>query len=210
MVAAGGDEATTGPTKASAVRDRILRGARSELASHGLSVRVEAVARAAGVSRRTVFRYFPSRESLVVAALEESMRSYGDHLPRPGPDDTLERWLDAALVTVHSMNAQHGRVYFELASMPTFAGDLGQIARARRGARRELVARFSATAWELAGGAGAPPRWIQDTVAVLLSSFATEALGPDFGRSPRQIGTALAHALAHATRGAVAERSTAG
>jgi len=192
------------------LRARILRGARTELAARGLSVRVEDVAVAAGVGRRTVFRYFPTREALLAAALEDSMRSYGEHVPRPLAGQSLEDWLAAAVVAVHRMNAQHGRVYFELASGAALDGELAEIARVRRIARRRLVERFTATAWGLAGGSGAPPRWVHDTVAVLLSAFATEALGPDFGRTADQIGASLTPALMHALRGAVADRHDAG
>ena len=188
-----------------AVRERIVRGARAELAERGLAVRVEDVAVAAGVSRRTVFRYFETRESLLAAALQDSMRSYGDRVPRPEPDVELEEWLRAALVAVHRMNAQHGRVYFELASGADFDGPLRDIARARRAARAELVHRFTATAWRLAGGPGDPPRWLHDTVAVSLSAFATEALGPDVGRSAEEVGESMALSLTHAVRGAVAQ-----
>ena len=169
-----------------AVRERIVRGARAELAARGLAVR-------------------ETRESLLAAALWDSMRSYGDHVPRPGPDVELEEWLRPALVAVHHMNAQHGRVYFELASGAEMHGQLGDIARARRAARAELVDRFTDTAWRLAAGAADPPRWFHDAVAVCLSAFATEALGPDFGRSPAEVGEAMALSLAYAVRGAVAE-----
>lgn len=191
------------------MRARILRGARTELAARGLSVRVEDVAAAAGVSRRTVFRYFPTREALLAAALAESMRSYGEHVPRPQPGQPLERWLAEAVAAVHRMNAQHGRVYFELASGPAFDGELAEIAQVRRNARHQLIERFTATAWDLAGGVGAPPLWVHDTVAVLLSAFATEALGPDFGRTADQIGASLTPALMHALRGAVADQHDA-
>jgi AcrR family transcriptional regulator len=197
----------TGPVDdpRAAARERIVRGARAGLAERGLAVRVEDVAAAAGVSRRTVFRYFETRESLLVAALQDSMRSYGDHVPRPAPDAELEEWLRAALVAVHRMNAQHGRVYFELASGVELHGELGDLARARRAARGQLVHRFTDTAWRLAGGTSDPPPWLHDAVAVSLSAFATEALGPDFGRAPQEVGESLAPALAHAVRGAVAE-----
>jgi AcrR family transcriptional regulator len=188
-----------------AVRGRIVRRARAELAARGLAVRVEDVAAAARVSRRTVFRYFETRESLLATALEDSRRSDGDHVPRPEPDVELEAWLRIALVAVHPVNAQRGRVVFELASGAETHGELGDIARARRAARAELVRRFTDTARRLAGGAADPPRWLDDAVAVSLSAFASEALGPDFGRSPREVGESLAPALAHAVRGAVAE-----
>lgn len=187
----------------SQVRARILRGAREQLAAHGLSVRVEDVAVAAGVSRRTVFRYFDTRGSLLASALSESMRSYGDHVPRPREGDRLEHWLQDALVAVHRMNAQHGRVYFELASNTDLDGELRAIAEERRAARAQFVTGFTKAAWRRGGGHGKAPVWLHDTVAVLLSTFATEALGPDFGRSPEQVGTRLAQALAHAVRGAV-------
>ena len=188
------------------VRARILRGARAELAARGLAVRVEDVAGAAGVSRRTVFRYFPTREALLAAALQDSMRSYGEHVPLPQASQTLEQWLASAAVAVHRMNAQHGRVYFELASGAAFDGELADVAQVRRVARRHLVERLTVTAWDLAGGSGTPPRWIHDTVAVLLSAFATEALGPDFERSADEIAASLTPALVHAVRGAVADR----
>ncbi|MDE0803929.1 MAG: TetR/AcrR family transcriptional regulator [Acidimicrobiales bacterium] len=207
---------TTGPVDVelsddprAAVRERIVRGARVELTRRGLAVRVEDVAAAAGVSRRTVFRYFETRDSLVAAALEDSMRSYGDRVPRPEPDVELDEWLRTALVAIHHMNAQHGRVYFELASGADLDGPLGDIARRRRAARAELVHRFTATAWRLTGADDDPPRWLVDTVAVLLSAFATEALVPDFGRTPDEVGTSMAIALAHAVRGAADEQRAA-
>lgn len=193
-----------------AVRERIVRGARVELARRGLAVRIEDVADAAGVSRRTVFRYFETRDALLTAALDDSMRSYGDHVPRPEPDVDLDGWLRTALVAIHRMNAQHGRVYFELASGADLDGPLGDIARRRRAARAELVHRFTATAWRVIGADDDPPLWLVDTVAVLLSAFATEALVPDFGRTPDQVGTSMAIALAHAVRGAAEEQRRAG
>lgn len=134
------------------------------------------------------------------------MRSYGEHVPRPHAGQSLEQWLTAAVVAMHRMNAQHGRVYFELASGAAFDGELAEVARVRRTARREFVEWLTATAWSLAGGSGSPPRWIHDTVAVLLSAFATEALGPDFDRTADEIGASLTPALLHALRGAVADQ----
>src|SRR5581483_1065280 len=105
-------------------RDRILRAARLVMAERGLATRVDDVAVAAGVGRRTVFRYFESRDALLAAALTDSMRSYGDHIPRPEPERPLEDWLDDALVAIHRMNARHGRVYWELAFARELEGEL--------------------------------------------------------------------------------------
>ncbi len=196
-----------GPTSArdrtQATHDRILRAARVVLAERGLAVRVEDVAAAAGLSRRTVFRHFATRDALLAAALRDSMRSYGDHLPRYEPGSPLGTWLHEAFVAAHEMNARHGRVYFELALAPDPDGPLGEVAVLRRAARAELVQRFSDRAWTAAGGAGSPPEWVVDTVAVLLSAFATEALVGDFSRTPAHAGHVAARALEHALTAAV-------
>jgi AcrR family transcriptional regulator len=180
------------------VSEQILRAARVALAERGLAVRVEDVADAAGISRRTVFRHFATREELLAAALRDSMRSYGDHLPRYEPGRPLAEWLDEAFVVAHEMNARHGRVYFELALATELEGPLAEVAELRRSARAELVRRFSNAAWSASGAGGRPPVWLVDTVAILLSAFATEALVGDFGRTPAQAGHVAARALEHA------------
>jgi AcrR family transcriptional regulator len=179
-------------------RERILRAARVVLAERGLSVRVEDVARAAGISRRTVFRHFETREALLAAALRDSMRSYGDRIPRYEAGRPLGEWLHDAFVVAHEMNARHGRVYFELALATELEGPLAEVAALRRAARAELVQRFSDAAWKASGARGRPPSWLVDTVAILLSAFATEALVGDFGRTPAEAGHVAALALEHA------------
>lgn len=187
-------------------RDRILRAARAVLAERGLATRVEDVAAVAGVGRRTVFRHFESRDALLAAALTDSMRSYGDHIPRFDGGD-VAAWLEAAFVAVHRMNARHGRVYWELAFARDLPGELADIADTRKGARRELVRQFAGVAWDAAGGAGRPPAWLADVLAVQLSAFATESLMGDFGRSPDQIGRTAARAVHAALQAALVEQS---
>jgi AcrR family transcriptional regulator len=184
--------------KPRAAADRILRAARLVLAQRGLSVRVEDVAEAAGVSRRTVFRHFQSREALLAAALRDSMRSYGDRIPRYEDGRPLAEWLHEAFVVAHEMNARHGRVYFELALATELTGPLAEVAALRRAGRAELVKRFSETAWRASGASGSPPGWVVDAVAILLSAYATEALVGDFGRSPAEAGHVAAEALERA------------
>jgi len=190
-------------------RDRILRAARLVMAERGLATRVDDVAVAAGVGRRTVFRYFESRDALLAAALTDSMRSYGDHIPRPEPERPLEDWLDDALVAIHRMNARHGRVYWELAFARELEGELADVAETRRAARRALVRQFTQAAWRAAGGQGRTPVWLADTVAIHLSAFATEALLGDFGRSPEEVGRVTARALRAVMAAAVAETAGA-
>jgi AcrR family transcriptional regulator len=187
-------------------RSRILRAARQVLAERGLATRVDDVAAAAGVGRRTVFRHFETRDALLAAAVTDGMRSYGDHIPRPATGAALEEWLEEALVAVHGMNARHGRIYWELAFAPDLHGELADVAETRRQARRQLVRRFTDWAWTAGGGGGRPPVWLLDAFAVHLSAFATQALIGDFGRRPEEIGRSAARALSAAVRQAVAER----
>ena len=106
--------------------------------------------------------------------------------------------LDAPLVVLYAAN-------YPGMTIEPGPGLLERDPRALEAARSELVHRFTDTAWGLAGGTADPPRWLHDAVAVSLSAFATEALGPDFGRSPEEVGESMARSLAHAVRGAVTE-----
>ena len=50
-------------------RQRILRAAGAALAARGLAATVDDVAEAAGISRRTIFRHFATRDALFVAVI---------------------------------------------------------------------------------------------------------------------------------------------
>jgi AcrR family transcriptional regulator len=195
-----------------ATRQRILRAARAVLADRGLATTVDAVAEAAGVSRRTVFRAFATRDRLIAEAVRDGIRSYAEHLPpSPPPEADLDRWLAAAMRAVHSLNARHGRIYWELAGLGAeLPGEIAAAAEERRQARRELVAAFTALLWAAAGGTADPPRWLADACAVQLSAFSTRALTGDFERSPEEVADACARTLAAAARAAVAAPATAG
>jgi len=188
------------------VRQRVLRAARHVLATRGLDARVEDVADAAGLSRRTVFRYFPNRDGLLAAAVLDGIRSYGEHVPRPQEGRSLDEWLIDALRAVHGMNTRNGRGYWELALRRHLPGELAAAASARREAARRFVSTFSSAAWRRAGGSGRPPRWLVDTFAVHLSGFGTQTLVGDLGRTPEEASAVSAKALRAALDAALAER----
>src|SRR5437868_2458492 len=69
-------------------REHLLQAAR-ELIESGDMPRVEDVAEAAGISRTTAYRYFPSQATLLAAAFPETAAA--SLLPEPAPHDVGER-----------------------------------------------------------------------------------------------------------------------
>lgn len=192
-------------------RHRILGAARAVIAVRGLHTRIEDVAEAAAVSRRTVFRYFPTRTALLVAALRDSIERYVAHMPEMDVESVkgdVEQWLSSALIEVHALNARSGRVYLQLALESEMEPELAEVEEERRHLRVAIVEKFTATAFQAAGGVGAPPQWLADAFAVHLSPFATEALATVFDRTPEESGQSAADVLSAAVRFA-ADRSVA-
>jgi AcrR family transcriptional regulator len=54
-------------------RDRIVEAARTAIASEGIDVSVEEIARRAGVGVATLYRRFPTKEELIDAVLEDAL-----------------------------------------------------------------------------------------------------------------------------------------
>lgn len=206
------DPSPGGTTLAEEQRDlaraRIVRAARRVLAERGLATTVDDVARAAGVSRRTVFRHFATRENLFAVAIRDGLRTYGAHLPPRAPGDDLDAWLLEVLLAAHRLNAGNGRIYWELSVLePQLTGELAAAAAERREARKQWVAGVTRSAWQARGGRGTPPAWLADTVAVHLSGFTTQSLAVDFDRSPDEVARVSARALGAALDAALAERA---
>jgi AcrR family transcriptional regulator len=68
--------ATERPQRADARRnrERILEAARGECAKHGANVQMDDIARGAGVGVGTVYRHFPTKETLIDALVAEKYR----------------------------------------------------------------------------------------------------------------------------------------
>jgi AcrR family transcriptional regulator len=188
-------------------RARIVRAARHVLADRGLSTTVDDVAAAAGVSRRTIFRHFATRENLFAVAIRDGLRTYGEHLP-PAPDDDLDGWLYDVLTAAHRLNAGNGRIYWELSVLePELTGELAAAAAERREARKHWAAGVTKVLWRARGGRGNPPAWLTDAVAVHLSGFTTQSLAVDFDRTPDDVARVSARVIDAALATALAERS---
>ena len=105
MTAETADAAPAAPSVRPDLRERRRRETRAEISAVALGLveargyaptTVEDIARAAGVSPRTFFRYFPSKEAAVLAPDEEAEAALADGLARPRPGCSLLERVEAA------------------------------------------------------------------------------------------------------------------
>jgi AcrR family transcriptional regulator len=194
-------EETIAPSLGEAQRDlaraRILRAAGEVLATRGLTATMDDVAEVAGVNRRTVFRHFATRDGLFAQAILAGVARYGQQLPNPPDDGELSAWLRELLLVTHRLNADNGRVFWEIAALPTddLSPELAAAAQESRKARNSFAVKVTARLWQANGGSGKPPRWLVDAVAVQLSGFTTQSLSGDLGRSPAEVAEVAARVI---------------
>lgn len=176
---------------------RILRAAGAVLAARGLAATVDDVAEAAGVSRRTIFRHFATRDALFVTVIRAGVRRYAEQIPAPPPDDDLRAWLADLLVVTHRLNARNGRVFWDLVGVQDagLSADLAVVSAECRDSRNRFAATVTDLMWRTRGGAGQPPRWLVDAVAVQLSGFTTQSLAGDLDRTPEEVARVSAEVI---------------
>ena len=86
-----------------ALRNRamIIEVARHQFAEHGIGTSLETSAKDAGVGPGTLYRHFPTRESLLTAALdeggEELLARHAQIVLIADPDEALRQWMRAPL-----------------------------------------------------------------------------------------------------------------
>jgi AcrR family transcriptional regulator len=108
----------TGTPEAEGLRERKKRLMRQQLSDTATqmfmergfdAVRVSEIAEACGVSEKTVFNYFPTKESLILDRLESTMASLRAGLAEPGvsPTEAALRILDRELGAMTSWLAAH-------------------------------------------------------------------------------------------------------
>ena len=185
---------------------RIMRAAGSVLAARGLAATVDEVAEAAGVSRRTIFRHFATRDALFVTVIRAGIRRYAEQLPVASPGDDLRDWLADALAVTHRLNARNGRVFWDLVGLQVadLSPDLALVAAECRDSRNRFAASVTELLWRARAGSGEPPRWLVDAVAVQLSGFTTQSLAGDLGRSPEEVARVSAQVIDAALAAAIA------
>ena len=185
---------------------RILRAAGSALAARGLAATVDDVAEAAGVSRRTIFRHFATRDALFVTVIRAGIRRYAEQIPAPPAGGDLRGWLAELLMVTHRLNARNGRVFWDLVGVRAadLSADLAIVAAECRDSRNRFAASVTGLMWQARGGPGQPPRWLADAVAVQLSGFTTQSLAGDLGRTPEQVAHVSAQVIEAALASALA------
>ena len=139
------------------------------------------IAEEAGVSRRTLFRHFESRERLIADSLEASIQLYGELLP--SFEGSWKGWLREVCDAAHKMQAGYGPGYWELTSRTDLPPEIAAVEVRRRARRRDVMERIAGKLWREAGGHGDPPAIVVATVGAHLSARFTAAVLQDVGQS---------------------------
>jgi AcrR family transcriptional regulator len=167
-------------------RQRILRSARRLIAERGLTVSMEEIAEAAGVGRRTLFRYFDGRDTVVAEALESALDWYDAELiDLAGADLSFDTWLRELLARVNRIHLAAGRGLWQLAAADDaeLPERFALVNQRRRAARLMATRAIADTSWVRAGGTGQCPQRIVDSFGLLMSSFSTHST-IDLGLDP--------------------------
>ena len=161
------------------------------------------IALAAGVGRRSLFRYFESRDALVAEALSLSLDWFGRHLAAHEPcEGDLDEWLVDLASYVHRACLDAGKGLWQMAAADS--GDLPEpiatLNRRRRADRRRWTADMARRAWSAAGAPGEVPEVVLDAFAMFLSSFSTRSLATDLRVRLDRIATSSAAVLSATIR----------
>lgn len=186
--------ATLAEAKRRAAEEHVLDAARRHVVRHGLDATMEELAAAAGVSRRTLFRMFTSRERLIGAAFEAGFTDLAQGLP-PYEGEDLAGWIDALCRTAHRLNASHGPGYWEFTSRTDLPPELAASQHQRRLLQRATARDLAGTMWRAAGHDGEPAGTLVACVGAHLSAHLTAAVTTDLGSTWESAAAIAARAV---------------
>ncbi len=207
----------TGAAEGEGLRERKKRLMRQQLSDTATqmfmergfdAVRVTEIAEACGVSEKTVFNYFPTKESLILDRLESTMASLKTGLAEPGvsPAEAALRILDRELGAMTSWLAAQDDPARAGAAIRRF-GTLIQDTPSLRAYQSDMMDQFVAVAAEImAGRAGVnpddPEPQIAATALLGLWRIQFQALSKylDGTRTPAQIHQAVTADVRRAAR----------
>jgi AcrR family transcriptional regulator len=172
------------------------------------AVRVAEVAEACGVSEKTVFNYFPTKESLILDRLESTMASLRTGLAEPGipPAEAALRILDGELGAMTSWLARQDDPARASVTMRRF-GTLIRATPSLRAHLSDMMDQFTAVAAEIlaeraAMSADDPEPQIAATALLGLWRIQSLSLAKylDGTRTPAQVHRAVAADVHRAAR----------
>ena len=159
------------------------------MARGGFSVTVDEIAALAGVSSRTIYRYFDTHDQLIAAGIRESLSAAGQLISGlPSVRDDLDGWIDRIALEAATRNATIiGAVFWDLVGpLPSSSKEIEEARALRRKSRMPWMNNLSSVAWVAAGGEGEPPSSLVTTFALALSAFTFHALAADFDYGPEE------------------------
>jgi AcrR family transcriptional regulator len=168
---------------------RIRRAAMETMALRGFAATVDEIADRAGVSSRTIYRYFATHDQLIAAGIREGLQAAGQPIPgSPSVGDDFDGWIDRIALEAHTKNATVvGAAFWDvLGPAPSASKEIEEARALRRPTRMQWMSRLSTIAWAAAGGKGEPPTTVVTTFALALSAFTFHALAADFGYGPEE------------------------
>jgi len=167
-------------------RYRVLRSTRPLLAERGLSVSMDDIAEAAGVSRRSLFRHFDSRDALIAAALESAIDDfYGELNNAVDQEGDFQDWLTVLTRHVLTAHTEAGIAYWQIAAATDseLPPELAVVNQQRRKNRQQVPQAVADIAWRRAGGRPPCPTVVADTFALTISTYTTHSLVADYNLS---------------------------
>ena len=171
-------------------------------------VRVSEIAEACGVSEKTVFNYFPTKESLILDRLEATMAALKSGLADPGvpPVQVVLRILDGELGAMTSWLAAQDDPAQASAAIRRF-GTLMRDTPSLRAYQSDMMDQFTSTAAQILGGRAGmrpddPEPQIAATALLGLWRIQYRALPKylDGARTPAQVHRAVTADVRRAAR----------
>lgn len=173
-------------TKLEFVRAQALRSNQALLAIHGLSLTMDQIADESGISRRSLFRHFESRDALVRSALDAAIADYERQLAEATMiEGEPGEWLTSVIAHAHRSHRAAGLAIWQISSTADsqLPEELIEVTRRRRAMRRRATKQLTTRAWEAHGGTGPAPDVVAEAMAMAVSSYATHSLVIDLGQS---------------------------
>ena len=158
-------------------RETLISAASDLFCQHGIhGVGIDWILEEAGVAKATLYKHFPSKDDLVVAALQETGKAGRDALERAVEESSecpRERFLALAALTARS--TQHGCVFMLAAQeFPERSHPVHKQSVAHKRAIREIYGRLAVEAGSSLAAADAGSQ----VQLVLEGVYAAVALGP--------------------------------